>query len=189
VIYARDNDLPHLPGWKQFKAISKREKKLIRMANQAKIKSYNSTPRYKYGYEIPRNFDHAMMLDSKNQNTQWKDAVDLEFSQINEYHTFLDKGNQSKSVAPTGYKKIRVHLVFYVKHDGRHKARLVKDGHLTEVPLDSVYSGVVSIRGLKLTLFLAELNNLELWSVHIGNAYLEAYTAEKVYIIAVPEFG
>jgi hypothetical protein len=32
-IYARDNDLLHLTGWKQFKAIAKREKKLIRMAN------------------------------------------------------------------------------------------------------------------------------------------------------------
>jgi hypothetical protein len=102
-------------------------------------------------------------LTTKNQNTRWKDAVDLEPSQINEYHTFLDKGHHSKSVTPTGYKKIRVHLVFDVKQDGRHKARLVADGHLIEVPLDSVYSGVVSIRGFRLTLFLAELNNLELW--------------------------
>jgi hypothetical protein len=144
-IYARDNNLLHLPSWKPFKAIAKREKKLIRMVYQAKIKLYNSTPRCKYGYEIPRNFDHAMMLDAKNQNTQWKDVVDLELSQINEYHTFLDKPHHSKPVAPTGYKNIRVHPVFDVKHDGRHKASLVADGHLTEVTLDSVYSGVVSI--------------------------------------------
>ena len=44
------------------------------------------------------------------------------------------------------YKKIRVHFVFDVKHDGRHKARLVADGHLTDVPLMIVYSGVVSLR-------------------------------------------
>ena len=37
--------------------------------------------------------------------------------------------------------------------------------------------------------FLAELNNLELWATDIGNAYLEAYTLEKVHIIAGPEFG
>jgi hypothetical protein len=48
---------------------------------------------------------------------------------------------------PTGFKKIRVHIVYDVKHDGRHKARLVADGHLTGIPLDSVYSGVVSLRG------------------------------------------
>jgi hypothetical protein len=31
-------------------------------------------------------------------------------------------------------KKIRVHLIYAVKHDGRHKARLVAGGHLTETP-------------------------------------------------------
>ena len=46
---------------------------------------------------------------------------------------------------PKGYKKICVHLVYDAKHDGRHKARLVADGHLTDIPIDSVYSGVVSL--------------------------------------------
>jgi hypothetical protein len=64
---------------------------------------------------------------------------------------------------------IRVHLVFDIKHDGRHKARLVADGHLTGIPLDSVYSGVVSLQGFRLILFLAELNNLQLWATDIGN--------------------
>ena len=45
------------------------------------------------------------------------------------------------------------------------------------------------MRGLRLLIFLAELNNLELWSTDIGNAYLEATTNERVYIIAGPEFG
>jgi Reverse transcriptase (RNA-dependent DNA polymerase) len=81
-----------------------------------------------------------------------------------------------------------VHFIFGVKHDGRHKARLVADGHLTQIPIDSVFSGVVSLRGFRLVLFLAELNNLQIWATDIGNAYLEAYTSEKVYVIAVPEF-
>jgi hypothetical protein len=33
------------------------------------------------------------------------------------------------------------------------------------------------------------LNGLELWAANVGNAYLEASTKEKVYIIAGPEFG
>ncbi len=61
--------------------------------------------------------------------------------------------------------------------------------HLTDIPLESVYSGVVSLQGLCLVLFLAELNQLETWAMDIGNAYLEAKTKEKVYIIAGPEFG
>jgi hypothetical protein len=66
---------------------------------------------------------------------------------------------------------------------------LVADGHLPDVPLHSVYSGVVSIKEFRLVIVLIELNNLELWATEIGNAYLEAYTSEKVYIIDGPEFG
>jgi Reverse transcriptase (RNA-dependent DNA polymerase) len=40
-----------------------------------------------------------------------------------------------------------------------------------------------------LAIFLAELNKQELCATDIGNAYLEAYTSEKVYIIAGPELG
>ena len=51
-----------------------------------------------------------------------------------------------------------------------------------------INSGVVSLRHLRLVIFLGELNNLELWGADIGNAYLEAYTHEKLFIIAGPEF-
>ena len=81
-------------------------------------------------------------------------------AQLHEYKTFKDLGKGAK--LPEGYRKIRVHLVFDVKHDGRHKSRPVADGHLTEVPLESVYSGVVSLCSLHLLVFLAELNNLEI---------------------------
>jgi hypothetical protein len=37
--------------------------------------------------------------------------------------------------------------------------------------------------------FLSELSGMELWATDIGNAYLEAYTAEKLFIMAGPEFG
>jgi hypothetical protein len=112
----------------------------------------------------------------------------LELQQINEYNTFTDLGHHTKTTAPSGHKKIRVHFVFDVKHNGRHKARLVADGHLADVPMESVYSGVVSLQGLCLVLFLVELNRLELWATDIGNAYLETFTSKKVYILAGPEF-
>ena len=45
------------------------------------------------------------------------------------------------------------------------------------------------MRGIRIVTFIAELNNLKVWQTDIGNAYLEAYTNEKVYVIAGPEFG
>ena len=62
------------------------------------------------------------------------------------------------------------------------------DGHLTPEPIENIYSGVVSLRSLRLVIFLGLLNNLELWGADIGNAYLEAFTDEKLYIVAGPEF-
>ena len=188
-IYAKEKGLLHLEGWKRFKGIARRQKKFERMVNQAKLRSYNTAPRYKYGFEVARDYNHAMRLDERNGNKRWKEAIDTEMKQIDEYETFNDHGLAKDRKPPDGYKKIRVHLVFDIKHDGRHKARLVADGHLTDVPLESVYSGVVSLRGFRLVIFLAELNGLETWSTDIGNAYLESFTREKVYIVAGPEFG
>jgi hypothetical protein len=185
-IYAKDAGLLEVEGWKRFKALARRQKKLIRMVNQAKLRSYRTAPKYQYGFEVPKDYQHAVRLDRQAGNNKWQDSTKLEMDQLNEYDTFKDYGRVGSI---PDYKKIRVHLIFAIKHDGRHKSRLVADGHLTDVPLDSVYSGVVSLRGLRLVVFLAELNGLETWATDIGNAYLEAETLEKVYIVAGPEFG
>ena len=185
-IYAKRNDLLEQPGWKRFKRIAKRQKRFVRLVNQAKLKAYRNKTIYKFGVQVPNNHEHAMELDRKLGNSLWAEAEAKEFDQINDYSTFKDLGKGGKP--PPGYKKINVHLVYDVKHDGRRKARLVAGGHLTGPPLESVYSGVVSLRGLRLVLFIAELNGLEIWSTDVGNAYLEAETREKVYIIGGPEF-
>ena len=68
------------------------------------------------------------------------------------------------------------------------KARLVADGHLTPEPIENIYSGVVSLRNLRQVIFLGKLNHIDLWGADIGNAYLEAFTDEMLYIVAGPEF-
>ena len=85
--------------------------------------------------------------------------------------------------------KIHLQWVFAVKHDGRRKARCVARGDLTPDVKDTSYSGVVSLRSLRIVMLLGELNGLTSMAGDIGNAYLEAKTKEKVYIIAGQEFG
>ena len=114
-IYARENGLLDTPGWKQFKKIAKRKNVFTRMVIQAKLRSFNTAPRYKNGFEVPRTYEQAVRLDEKNNNTKWQDAAALERQQINEYNAFIDKGHHTKTAAPSGYKKIRVHFVFDVK--------------------------------------------------------------------------
>ena len=77
-IYAKENNLLHLPGWKRFMYIAKRQKKLTHMVNQAKLWSFRRAPKYKYGFEVPRDYPHAKQLDERNGNTCWQDATDLE---------------------------------------------------------------------------------------------------------------
>jgi hypothetical protein len=140
-----------------------------------------------YGFEIPRSYDDAIRLDKLHGNDKWQGETKLEMDQLHEYDTFHDKG---KGTTPgEEFKKIRVHLVYACKHDGRYKARLCANGNLTEILVNSVYSGVVSLKSLHTVIFLAELNGLKTWATDIGNAYLEAETSEKVFIIAGPESG
>jgi hypothetical protein len=153
------------------------------------MKSYRQSPKYKFGYRIPKDYEEALKLDELNQNTKWKDATVTEMSQLKEYECFSDEGIYGRDKPPDGHKKIHAHLVFDVKHDGCHKARYVTGGHLTNIPNASVYSGVVSLRGLRMVAFLSELNGLDLWATNIGNTYLEAKTSELLFIVAGPEFG
>ena len=128
-----------------------------------------------------------MVFNKENRNKRWQEAEELELTQIDQYDSFKDLGKGAKP--PHGHKHITIHMVYNVKHDGCHKARLVAGGHLTGPPLESMYSGVVLLRSLRIVIFLAKLNDLKLWGADIGNVYCETHTSEKVYIIAGPEFG
>ena len=61
--------------------------------------------------------------------------------------------------------------------------------HLTGRNEGTYYSSVVSLKAMRIVLFLAELNGMDTYAADIGNAYLEAYTQEKVCFIAGPEFA
>ena len=192
-VYAKEHDLLNTPGWKLLKRHARTARRLIRTLKKSKYRQARASRKYKHGWEVPRDYAHALQLDIHNGNNKWKEAIDLEIEQIKEYQVFKDFGKavyekNKITNAPEGHQKIRVHFVFDVKHCGKFKARLVADGHLTKEPMETVYSGVVSIRNLRLAMFLAELNNLELWGADVGNAYLQALTREKLYIVGGPEF-
>ena len=191
-VYAKKHDLLDTTGWKHLKRYAKTSKRLIRAVKQSRIRQVRASVRYQHGFQVPKDYNDAMRLDKENGNTHWQDAMDLELTQIHEYKVFKDTGkakfHNGNVVTPDGFQKIRVHFVYAVKHDGRFKARLVADGHLTKEPVESIYSGVVSLRSLRMVVFLSQLNNLEIWGADVGNAYLEAYTDEKLCIMAGPEF-
>jgi len=150
VIYARENNLLDANGWKLpgLKKLAKTQKRILRHAKQAKLHSFRTKPICMYGFEVPRNHEQAMAIDRRKGNTKFADAENAEIFMI--LMSFLhSKTLDSVAIlALTTRRCVCISMVYAVKHDGRHKARLVARGHLTETPINSVYSSVVSLRGI-----------------------------------------
>jgi hypothetical protein len=152
--YAKLHDLLSTPGWKRIRRIAKKDKRLSGLStkNSGRLGSWY----------------HEITHSTKNGNTMWQDAETTEMRQLLEYQTFVDKG--IGGTVPAGYKKIQIHMIYDVKHDVRHKAHLVEAGHMTAPNTKSVISGVVSLRGIRLVVFLAKLNTLELCGAAVEDA-------------------
>ena len=76
-------------------------------------------------------------------------------------------------------------LFFDVKHDGRHKHRLVVGRIIVNLP----FSSAVTLREMYLVLFLVKLNGLNYSGTNDGNTYLGADAKEKVDTTRSSEFG
>ncbi len=91
--------------------------------------------------------------------------------------------------APVGSKWIPCHVIFDIKMDFTRKARFVAGGHVTNPPTSITYSSIVARDSVRLAFLIAALNELDILSADIGNAYLNAPTKEKVHTTCGMEFG
>ena len=66
------------------------------MVNQAKLHNNRNRPKYKFGIQVPRNHEEAMMIDAKNRDTRWKDAEELELKQLFDYNSFQDLARKGR---------------------------------------------------------------------------------------------
>jgi len=116
-IYARENNLLDAKGWKLpgLKKLVKTQKRILRHAKQAKPHLFRTKPIYMYGFETPRNHEQAMAIDRHNGNTKFADTENAEIFMIDEFSAFEDLGFGGNPGPDC--KKMRVHMVFAVKHD------------------------------------------------------------------------
>ena len=179
--YARARGISNEPAfaWWVPYTLRKREVMLAAVNNQIRKTTH------KYGIEIPRDVEHVHEIDSRNGNTMWRDALKKEMYKVGVAFEILDKGAH----APHGWKQVTRHLVWDVKMDFTRKARWVLDGHKTPDPIGSTYGGVVSRESVHMALTYAALNDLDVFAANIWNAYLQAPSSQKDYIICGPEFG
>ena len=136
-------------------------------------------------YNFQKTVEEALQIDQQTGTSLWHDAIQKEMKNNAIAFEFLMPGAN----IPIGYKKISLHMVFDIKMDLTRKARLVAGGHMTEVPHNLTYSSVVSRESVRIMFLIAALNDLQILSADIGNAYLNAPYREKVYATAGKEFG
>ena len=112
-----------------------------------------------------------------------------EIAMMFKYNVFEVKPRGYKFKTEEGWQFAPLHWVFAVKHDGRHKARLVMGGHVTEAENKDRYASTVRLEHIRLQIFLLALNKCEIVGGDIGSAYLNAFTKEKIWSILGLEFG
>jgi hypothetical protein len=140
---------------------------------------------HKYGIEVPSSVRHAIEIDQRNKNTLWQNALAKEMGNVCVAFEILDRNAK----APPGWYKASGHIIFDLKMDFTRKARWVKDGHKTPNSTTASFSGVVYRDSIRIALTHAALLGLPVIGADICNAYLQAQSLEKHFIICGPEFG
>ena len=172
------DDEPAFAWWVPY-TLRKRDVILSSVMSRVRKRSH------KYGLEVPTSYEDAMRIDKENGDDFWAKALAKEMGNVGVAFEVLPKGHK----APPGYKKSSGHLIFDIKMDFTRKARWVKDGHKTPSPENSAYAGVVSRESIRIALTYAALHKVEVKAADIRNAYLQAPSSEKHYIVCGPEFG
>ena len=188
--YAKANNIAEEPAFKWWVAFCLQKRN--RIISKTKSKYWRTT--HKYGIKVPKNADDALRIDKMNGNDYWEKSIKKEMSKVRvayKPHETYTPEQVRKNEAPelTGYQEISCHLIFDVKMDFTRKARFVANGSTTEAPISMTYSSVVSRDSVRLAFLIAALNDLDIMSCDIGNAYLNAPCREKIWFKAGIECG
>ena len=144
--------------------------------------------RMKFGIEVPNNVRHALLLDRKNGNKAWAEAISKEMTALENAGVWEFRPPNYK--LSKGYQYAPLTLIFDVKQeDLRRKARLVAGGHVVDASMYESYSSVVQTRTIRILETIAMSEGLKFVTGDIGNAFVQANTNERIYSIAGPEFG
>ena len=135
---------------------------------RCKVKKKYWQRTHKYGIRLPKTVKEAYEIDKATGTDYWHQAIDKEMKNVRVAFQFSDDDS-----IPVGHELLTVHMVFDVKMSLERKARLVADGHkVEEQPKEYTFSTVVTRESVRLFFLLAALNDLDILSADIQNAYL-----------------
>ena len=151
--------------------MTKKKERILAAVNHR----YHKTT-HKFGFEIPKTVKRALEIDDETKTTLWCDAIQKEMHNVRIAFKTLDDIEK----IPPGYQWRQCHMIFTVKMDGFVcKAWLVTGGHMTDAPAVMTYASVVSQETIRITLTVMALNDLEVKTSDIQNAYLTALAKKR----------
>ena len=188
-------DEPAFSWWVPY--VLKRRNRII---SKVKNKYWKTT--HKFGIELPHSVQEALEIDRKlvlsGAEPHWRPAIEKEMKKIRSLLAFERVDGitpdelRSDATKLPGYSEVGLHMIFDIKMDGKFtkKARLVANGNETPaLPKYDQYASVVSRESVRIGFLYAALNDLDILSCDISNAYLNASCGEKLWTEAGPEFG
>ncbi|KAI2504205.1 Reverse transcriptase (RNA-dependent DNA polymerase) [Fragilaria crotonensis] len=180
--YAVVNNLTQEPAfrwWVPF--VLKKRARILK-----KVKSKYWSTSHKYGLELPKSVAEALAIDKRTGTDFWRKAIEKEIRNVFPAFEFIE---DDAAQVPPGYGFVDTYFVFDIKMDLTRKARLVARGSMTEATKEETFASVVSRDTVRLFFLLAALNDLELLSCDIQNAYLAAPNKEKVWTKFTDQLG
>jgi hypothetical protein len=148
----------------------------------------------KFGIRLPKTVTEALEINKVTDTDFWQKAVNKEMAKVkiawktnNKLTPQQARGDRASELI--GFQEIGCHIIFDVKMDFTRKARFVAGGHTTTAPSSMTYSSVVSRDSIRLAFLIAALNDLNIMSCDLENAYLNAPCREKIWFEGGIECG
>jgi hypothetical protein len=188
--YAVANRLVEEPAFKWWVPhVIRRRNRII-----SKVKSRYWKTTHKFGIRLPKTVEEALEIDRITNTDFWKSAINKEMAKVKIAWATHDGHNpqqirEGKVAEFIGFQEIGCHIVFDIKMDFTRKARFVAGGHTTTAPSSLTYSSVVSRDSVRLAFLIAALNDIDIMSCDLENAYLNAPCREKIWFEGGLECG
>eukprot|EP00957_Ditylum_brightwellii_P055153 4180021-Ditylum_brightwellii.AAC.1 len=113
------------------------KRKLSRNARNQKKKI-----REKFGINIPRNTKEALLLDEKNGDSNWTEAICKEMDALERLGVFQYHDARTMFYWHDGWQYAPMHMIFDIKHDLCRNARFIVGGHVIDSSEQTAYSSI-----------------------------------------------
>jgi hypothetical protein len=147
-----------------------------------------------FGIALPKTVKEVLEVERVTNTDCWRKAVNKEMAKVkiawatHDGHT-PQQMREGKVPQFIGFQEIGCHIVFDIKINFTWKARFVTGGHTTTAPSPMTYSSGVSHDSVRLAFLIATLNDIDIMSCDLENAYLNTPCREKIWFEGGIECG